>query len=345
MTTAFRVTGLFAALTLASGCFSAPPPRTVTVQVERGRIERLVVATGTIEPAREVEVRSRISGIIDRIRVVVGETVSEGTPLIEIERELLGAQLAEARASLLGAVVEARYSQKDLARTTDLRRQATVAQQEYDRAMARAEAAQAAVARGEAIVHALDVQLGYATVTAPIAGTILDIDVQEGSAVASVASVTGGTRLLTIAEADKLHLKGLVDETEVRWVKVGQPARVRMEGNDLVYSGVVRQVKPLGERTQNVTYFEVKVDLEVAAASLLRPRMSADAEIVTDVVSDALIVPENALQFEGDEVFVEAIVGGASPTIERRPVRLGIVDGARVQVLAGLEAGDEICVK
>jgi HlyD family secretion protein len=340
------VVGLVAAVALGA-CRRAPAVATgTTARVARSRIERLVTATGTIEPEKQVEVRPRISGIVQKIHVAAGDMVAADQPLVEIERELIEAQLAEARAQLQGARVELHYARNDLVRATDLRRDGTLAVQEHERANARVERAEAEAARGEATVNALEVQLRYTTVTAPLAGKILDVPVEEGSAVAAVTSVTGGTVLLTLATADRLHLKGLVDENEIRYVAVGQAARVRTEANGTrTFPGVVREIKPLGDRQQNVTYFEVKVDVASEDGVELRPRMSADADIVAEVIDDALVVPETALQYEGNDVFVERVLGGDPPGVERRRVQLGIVDGDRVQVLSGLDAGEEVRLK
>ena len=94
----------------------------------------------------------------------------------------------------------------------------------------------------------------------------------------------------------------------------------------------------MGKRVQNVTYFEVEIDLVAEAARLLRPRMSGDADIVTRVVEEALVIPETALHYRGDEIYVETSNGTGEPA--RRDVEIGIVDGSRVQVLRGLEAGE-----
>lgn len=327
-----------------AGCAREPPLEIGrTAMAERARIERLVVATGTIEPEKKVEIRPRISGIIEKVHVDDGDVVDAGTLLVEIDRELLEAQATEARSRLEASQVESRYAERDLARASDLVHGGTVSRQEYERAEARFKTATAAVARDEAAVESLAVELKYTRVLAPMRGKILDVPVEDGDAVSAVTTVTGGTLLLVIADPDPLHLKGLVDENEVAHVAVGQPARLRTEAYPgRIFTGQVRHIAPLGERQQNVTYFEVEVLVTDPDAQLLRPRMSADADIVTETVDEALVVPETALVFEGNDVLVERVVRARVPTLDRRKVQVGIVAGERVQILSGLDAGDEV---
>lgn len=326
------------------GCARATPPDLgKTATAERATIERLVVATGTIEPEKKVEVRPRISGIVEKVHVDDGDVVDENAILIEIDRELLEAQVAEARAKLEQSRVEQKYAERDRARAADLVRGGTVSTQEHEHADARSETATAAVARDQAALDELEVELKYTRVVAPMHGTILDVPVEVGDAVSAVTTVTGGTLLLVIADPETLHLKGLVDENEVAHVAVGQLARLRTEAYPgRAFAGKVRHIAPLGQRQQNVTYFEVEVVVTDPDAHQLRPLMSADADIVTEIVSDAIVVPEAALVFEGDQVLVERVLRSGAATIDRRPVTVGIVAGKRAQILAGLDAGDEV---
>jgi RND family efflux transporter MFP subunit len=329
-------------LVLACGGDAAPPP--ATAKVERGRIERIVVATGTIEPAREVEVRPRIPGIIQRIHVEPGDDVEPGQLLVEIDRELLASQAAEARAGLREAKVELRFAAIELRRAEALAKSGAHSAQHLDDAKSRHEGAGARVAAAEAKLLTLTTQLGYAEVTSPLAGRVLDVPVEEGSAVSPVTAVTGGTLLLSLAATSTLHLEGLVDENGVARVLVGQPSRLRTEAfGEQSFVGRVRKISPVGQRVQNVTYFEVEVEVTDAAAEQLRPRMSGDAEIVTEVVEDALLLPESALHYRGEQVYVEARNGDGS--FVPRDVRIGIVDGARVQVAEGVSEGDEVVLR
>ncbi len=327
-------------------CGRSEPEQVPTARVERGPIERIVVATGTIEPENEVEVRPRVPGIVERIRVEAGDPVVKEQVLVELERELLEAQVAEARAAVRAAQVERRFARIDLERAAGMKERGATSAKALDDARNRSQAAAANLARAEARLASLDVQLRYATLRSPIDGTVLDVIVEEGSAVSPVTSVTGGTLLLSLAGTESVHLEGLVDENEVAHLAEGQVARVRTEAYpERVFSGRLTKIAPLGQRVQNVTYFEVEIDIEDDDAGLLRPRMSGDADIVTEVVAEALTVPETALRYGGEGISVRVLQNGDASAAESRPVKIGIVDGSRVQILEGVAEGDEVALQ
>ena len=334
---------LFASAT-SPACGGDPPNERPSHAVAREAIERIVVATGTVEPAKEVEVRPRIAGIVQKIHVEAGDRVEAGQVLVEIERDLLEAQVREASARLDAARVEQRYARIQIERSGELHDAGAASNQAYDDAAARHEGAIAGVARARAAYDTLSTQLSYATVRSPLAGRVLDVHTEEGNAVSPVTAVTGGTLLLSLAGTDELHLEGLVDENEIARLEVGQAARIRTEAfGDTVFEGRLREIAPLGERVQNVTYFEVEVEIHDPAASKLRPRMSGDAEIITETVASALVVPETALHYRGDEIFVEVPNGDGSPS--EQAVEIGIIDGDRVQIVSGLQAGATVLLQ
>jgi HlyD family secretion protein len=281
---------------------------------------------------------------VERIHVEPGDTVEEGQLLVEIDRELLASQAAEAEAALVEARVALRYARIELGRAEELVKQRARSVQQLDDARAKQEAAAARVAAAEAKHETLATQLGYTLVRSTLAGRVLDVPVEEGNAVSPVTAVTGGTLLLSLAATSTLHLEGLVDENEVARVAVGQPARLRTEAfGEQSFSGRVRKISPVGQRIQNVTYFEVEVEVVDEEAQLLLPRMSGDAEIVTQVLEDALVMPETALRYRGEQTYVEAQNGeGAFSPVD---VRVGIVDGARVEVAEGLQEGDVVALR
>lgn len=337
-----------ALLTWLVACGSGPVEERARASAERGTLERIVVATGTIEPAVEVEVRPRIAGIIEKIHVEAGDHVEAGQAVVEIERELLAAQLREAEAELRQSQVEQHYAKLALDRAEELHRTHATSAQNFDDASARHERAEASVARARARVDTLSAQLSYATVRSPLSGRVLDVHIEEGSAVSPVTAVTGGTLLVSLAATDRLHLLGLVDENEVPRVKVGQTARIRTEAySGVLFAGEVREIAPLGQRVQNVTYFEVEIAITDPRAAELRPRMSGDAEILAEVIENATFVPETALHYDGDAIYVELIEPDESgqngePDSTRRDVKVGVVDGARVQIVDGLQPGQQV---
>ena len=330
----------------AAGCGGGAQEIGPTAKVEKGRLERIVVATGTIEPIREVEVRPRIAGIIEKIHVDAGDTVEPGQPLVEIERELLASQVREAEAALREARVELRFAKIDVDRSDELERSGATSAQKRDTAQARYERAQALAARATAALETLSTQLSYATVTSPLAGRVLDVNVEEGSAVSPVTAVTGGTLLLSLAATDTLRLRGLVDENEVARVALGQPARIRTEAfPNRTFQGVVSEIAPLGQRIQNVTYFELEIDVTDPDAQRLRPRMSGDADVVVEIAENALFVPETALRYRGEQIYVEKVLRESAAHSEPTDIAIGIVQDERVQVLSGLAEGDEVRLK
>ena len=331
-------------MAIGLGCSGDDAPEIETAEVSREAIERIVVATGTVEPAKEVEVRPRIAGIVQRILVDDGDDVEASQILIEIERDLLESQVREAEALLREARVESRYARIELERAEELVRSGARSPQFLDDAKARSERAEAGVARARAHNETLSTQLGYATVRAPAAGRVLEVHTEEGNAISPVTAVTGGTLLISLAGTTSLHLEGLVDENEVARIEVGQTARIRTEAfSDRVFDGRVSEIAPLGERVQNVTYFEVEIEITDSDARLLRPRMSGDADIIAEVVDDATVIPETALRYTGDRIYVEVLMGNEAP--ERRDVRIGIVDGDRVQVLDGVSPGERVVLQ
>jgi HlyD family secretion protein len=317
-----------------------------TARVERTRIERIIVATGTIEPEHEVEVRPRIAGILEVIHVDDGDLVEKGQALIEIERELIESQVREAEATVDHAVVEYRYAKIAQQRSEELEGRGAASEEAHDEASSRYQRARASVAQAKAGLDTLSTQLSYATVRAPAAGRVLQVHVEEGGAVSPVTAVTGGTVLLTLAGTDLLYLEGLVDENELARIALDQEARVRTEAYpDRMFEGRVTDIAPMGTRIQNVTYFELEIEIVDDDAQLLRPRMSADAEIVAEVVEDALVVPETALRYRGEKIQVDTVVRASGATVEPKDVEIGIVDGSRVQITGGLTEGEEILLK
>jgi len=323
-----------------SACSAEATPASPASPVVVDRIERTVIATGTIEPERDVELRSRVAGIVEGIYVKPGMRVAQGQLLVELDRELTAVEARGARSELQSSEVDLEQAQRELERVARLKKQRATTERMVEEARAARDVARAKVARMQATVDQLEVQLRYTSVRAPISGKILEVLVEEGSAVSALTSVSGGTVLMRLAQEDPLHLRGLVDENQVADVRIGQEGRIITEAfRGRTFLGRVRNIAPIGERRENVTYFEVEVEL-LEGSMELRPKMSADAEIVTETIDQALLIPETALIYEGERVFVDALKNPEDNSPERRAVELGIAADGRIQIVAGLSPGE-----
>ena len=315
----------------------APVP---TAKVERSTIENIVVASGTIEPEHLVDVRSKVSGIVERFHVDAGDRVHAGQVIAEIDRETLEAAVREARAVLLEAEVSRDHAARELERKSTLFQRGIESHDEMDRVRAEHAGSQARYERARATLDRLEQELAWATITAPIDGVVLQRDLNPGAAVASVAAVTGGTVLMTIADTSEMHLLGVIDENDIAKIKVGMEARIQTDAHPgRIFPGRVRKIASLGDRKDNVTSFKVEVTV-LEGVEDLRARLSADADIVAEVHDNALIVPEAAIVYDGDAVAVDVVRDGSEP--ERRKVAVGVTQKNRVEVASGLAEGETV---
>jgi HlyD family secretion protein len=155
----------------------------------------------------------------------------------------------EARAVVREAEVARDHAAVELQRKNDLFRRGVESEEVLDGARAAHAGAEARHARAQATLERLEQELAYATITAPIDGLVLRRDLDPGAAVASVATVTGGTVLMIVADTARMHLLGTVDENEIAQLKVGQPARIRTEAYPgEVLPGRVRKIASIGDR-------------------------------------------------------------------------------------------------
>jgi HlyD family secretion protein len=311
-----------------------------TAKVERGRIERVVVASGTVEPEQMIEVRPRISGIVEEFLVEAGDRVRAGDVVARIERQTLEAAVREARAVVQEAEVARDLSARDLSRLNDLFRKGVESSERLDQVNSNHQGAAARLARAQATLDRLDQELAYATITAPIDGVVAATSIREPRR--RRFAVTGGTILMTIADTSQMHLLGVVDENEIADVRVGMEARIRTETYpDRVFPGRVRKIASIGDRKENVTSFKVEVAV-LEGADALRAKMSADADVIAEVHEGALLVPETTLLYEGNDIVVEVVEHASEPQLVRHPVKIGISNGARVEILEGVGEGDEV---
>ena len=261
------------------------------------------------------------------------------------------AGLASARAGVVKAEAQLADSQSTYNRTAELAKQGAIAQQNLDDAKAQVvsaqatvDAARAQVAQAQAASDRAAEDVANATIRAPIRGTVLTRDVELGSPVSSILNLgANATLVMTLGNIDQVFVRGKVDEADIGRVRLGQPARIRVETfKDKTFNGKVTQISPMGVEKDNVTNFEVRVSIDNPGKEL-RANMTANAEIVLEELPDSLIVPEAAVTYDAQKnASVDVVAPGTKTGRKKTPVKLGVGNGTKIQVIDGLKQGDKI---
>jgi HlyD family secretion protein len=357
------------------------------VRVERGDLARSVVATGKIEPIAKVEVKSKANGIIKELKVDIGDAVSAGQVLAELDRDNLAARLREAQAALTGAranleaaeaelgknQVEAEgpqvaFARRNLERADQLSREKLISTQSLDDARsaleqaenqrqvarsqlgvsrARVAQAHATVAQARAAAERAAEELDNATIRSPIDAVVLSRDVEVGSPVSSILNLgSAATLVMVLGDMSTVYVRGRVDEADVGLVKLGQPARIRVETfKDRPFEGRVTQIAPMGVEKDNVVNFEVRVSIDNASGEL-RANMTSNAEIVLEEHTGTLVIPEAAVLYDASRTASVDVVSEAAPDgRERRTIATGLSNGTKTEVLKGLKEGDRLILQ
>jgi HlyD family secretion protein len=148
---------------------------------------------------------------------------------------------------------------------------------------------------------------------------------------------------MTLGDIDQVFVRGRVDEADIGHVRLGQPARIRVETfKDKVFNGKVTQISPMGVEKDNVTNFEVRVSIDNPGKEL-KANMTANAEIVLEEHPQALLLPEAAIVYDAQKnAFVDVVDPGAKTGRTRRPITLGVGNGTKIQILDGVKEGDKV---
>jgi HlyD family secretion protein len=211
-------------------------------------------------------------------------------------------------------------------------------------AQARVTEATANVAQAQAAVERAEEELANATIRAPIRGTVLTRDVEIGSPVSSILNLgANATLVMTLGDIDKVFVRGKVDEADIGRVRLAQHARITTETfRDRAFEGRVTQISPIGVEKDNVTTFEVEVSIDNASKEL-KANMTANAEIVLEELPNSLLLPEAAIVYDQQRRAFVDVVDPAERTGRRRvPIKVGVGNGTRIQVLEGLRQGDKV---
>ena len=252
------------------------------VRVARRDTGSVVKATGVVKPmiGAEVKVGSRVSGVVERLYVRVGDAVGEGQRLADLDVRELVARRDQAAAALASTRASLSYAESDLARKRELSAARLISESELDLAERAFAVAEQQRSEAEANLAYARTQVGYARIHAPIDGVVAAVATQEGETVA--ASFAAPT-FVTLVDLARLEVWAYVDETDIGRIRIGQPARFTVDTYpDHEFEGRVTAVYPQAEIRDNVVNYVTVVRFDPPRERTLRPEMTATVKIAID---------------------------------------------------------------
>lgn len=357
------------------------PPQVITSLVERADLEDAVLATGVIEAAKQVSVGAQVSGQIKRLHVRLGDTVSKGQLIAEIDATPQTNNLRNAEAQVLSlraqlAVRQANLQQNQLAfkrQQTMLKAEATsqaefeAAKANLDVANAELKALQAQLSQAQISVDTARVNLSYTRIVAPMAGVVVAVIAEEGRTVNANQSAP---TIIKLANLDTVQIKAQVSEADVVRVKPGIPVYFTILGEpEQRYNATLRAIEPAPESEQtesNTTssssnaavYYNALFDV-LNPNHKLRIAMTAQVFVVLEKAENALVIPATALgdrlpngkNGKADSVTQQSRYKvrvqegqGSEQRIVDREVSIGLNNRVQAQVLSGLKEGEAVVV-
>ncbi len=350
--TFFHFSLFMAVAAIFAACSSKPEAEYEMTSVVKGNISTTVTATGTIEPVTSVEVGTQVSGIVAKIYVDYNSVVKAGQVIAELDRTNLLSTLESQRANLTSAESALAYQRANHDRYKSLYDKGLISANDYEQARLSFVQAQQQVNTARQSVKRAETDLGYATITSPINGVVLNKAVEEGQTVAASFSTP---TLFTIAQdLTDMRVIADIDEADIGDVKEGQRVTFTVDAfpND-IFQGAVTQVRQQATTESNVVTYEVVISAPNADLKL-KPGLTANVTIFTLEKNDVLTVSAKSLRFAPNEALIaddETIEGCEAKNklwvrqgkvFKAIPVEIGVTNGTMTEIISGITAGTEV---
>lgn len=288
-------------------------------------LQQNVLATGQLDAVRKVDVGAQVSGQLEKLYVEIGDKVKKGQLLGVIDPQQAQNSIREGEATL-----------------RELHAQLLQAQAEQQLAVKKAQVGtiNAQIARNQASLDTAKINLAYTRIEAPMDGDVVQITTLQGQ---TVIAAQQAPNILTLADLGTMLVKAQVSEADVINLKPGQKAWFTVLGDPTRrFDGVLKDIQPTPEKVNNAIFYYARFEVP-NPERLLRLQMTAQVHIQLAGVEQALVIPLAALgdQIADNRYHVSVLKQGKE---EKREVAIGLRNNIDVQILSGLEAGDEVIV-
>lgn len=335
--------------------FSHPAPvEFKTVKVAKRDLEQSVLATGQLDAVRKVDVGAQVSGQLESLKVEIGDKVQKGQLLGIIDPEQAQnsiregeATLQQLQAQLQQALAEQQLAAVTLQRNRELAKVQAVSRQDLDKfttelavKKAQVETTRAQIAKNQASLDTAKINLAYTRIEAPMDGDVVQITTLQGQ---TVIAAQQAPNILTLADMSSMMVKAQVSEADVIHLKPGLKAWFTVLGDPSKrFDGALKDIQPTPEKVNNAIFYYARFEVP-NPQGLLRLQMTAQVHIQLAGVSDALVIPLAALgdQIADNRYHISVLKQGKE---EKREVTIGIRNNVDVQIVSGLQAGEEVIV-
>ncbi len=321
------------------------------VKAQRGTIIDKALAVGTVEPENEISVKSKVSGVVKRIFVDVGQYVHAGDPLLEIKPDPTPLELADAKRQVELEDVQLDALKQEKIRQESLKKKGLISEREYqdfvrqyndrDLRVKIAKEKLALIESGKVHIGNTEIE---SIVKAPISGFLLNKTIEVGDPVIPLTSYQEGTVLMKMAAMEKLLFRGTVDEIDVGKLKEGMETQIKVGAlpKDTI-RGTLRKIWLKAEKKENATVFPIEIAIPPTSNATLRAGYSANANIIIQKKENVVVIPERVVIFRNDSAFVK--VAGKKESESEQYIKTGLSDAINIEIVSGLKEGDEVLEK
>ncbi len=325
----------------------------VKYEIKKARIDNVsskTVATGSVVPRKEVEVKPQVSGIVDELYVEAGNIVKKDQVLarIKIIPDMVNLNGAESR--LNQAKIRMEDARQDYDRQKELFDRKVISQSEFQKTVTAYNEAREEMDGAENNLQLIkegvtrkSQKTTNTLIRSTIDGMVLDVPIKVGNSVIQANTFNAGTTIATIADMRDMIFLGKIDETEVGKLKAEMPLQISIGAiPDEKFPAFLEYVSPKGVEQNGAIQFEIKANVQLKESRFIRSGYSANADIVLDRKDSVLVVDESIVQFSGDSAFVEVLTTKDPQTFKKQYVKTGLSDGLKIEILEGVTLNDEL---
>jgi len=312
-----------------------------TVQPVMADIVKKTVAPGALVPRREVTIKPRVSGVIEKLLIEPGQSLKQGALVAKVRIMPNMVQVDAAEAKVRSAQISFESATAEAERFRQLFAQSLISQTEFNQyqlaAQLRKAELDAAESNRDLLIQGSSKKSTRVTnvVISTVEGMVLDVPVKVGTSVIEANTFNEGTTIASVADMSDMIFQGRVDESEVGKIRLGMPVAITVGalGKER-FEGSLEYISPKGVEKDGTIEFEVKAALKLKEGVMIRANYSANADIILERRDHVLTINESVVTFEKGHTYVE--VETKPRHFERRAIELGLSDGINVEVLSGL---------